>query len=84
MRRGEDHGSDLVLARYESWRRFDIVSTVAAMEGMSALFVNDWPLLAVLRRGGLRLVDQLPAVKSVLMTEAAGMTGTLPRLMRGM
>lgn len=84
MRRGEDHGSAQVLERYETWRRFDIVSTIAAMEGMSALFVNDWPMLSLLRRAGLRVVDKLPAVKASLMTEAGGMTGTLPRLMRGM
>jgi 2-octaprenyl-6-methoxyphenol hydroxylase len=84
LRRGEDHGSVQVLDRYATWRRFDIVTTIAAMEGMSALFVNDWPVLASLRRTGLRLVDKMPSLKSGLMTEAAGMTGTLPRLMRGM
>ncbi len=83
LRRGEDHGSAQVLERYESWRRFDIISTIAAMEAMNALFVNDWPMLSLLRRTGLQLVDRMPAVKSILMTEAAGMTGTLPRLMRG-
>lgn len=84
MGRGEDHGSVQVLERYETWRRFDIISTIAAMEGMSALFVNDWPMLTLLRRAGLRAVDKLPAVKAALMTEAGGMTGALPRLMRGM
>lgn len=84
LRRGEDHGGVPVLERYESWRRFDIASTIAGMEGMSALFVNDWPMLKNLRRAGLQLVDKMPAVKSALMTEAAGMTGTLPRLMRGL
>lgn len=84
LRRGEDHGGAQVLQRYETWRRFDIISTIAAMEGMSALFVNDWPALALLRRAGLQMVDKLPSAKSVLMTEAAGMTGDLPRLMRGM
>ncbi len=84
MLRGEDHGGPAVLERYAQWRRFDIVSTVAAMEGMNALFVNDWPLLGLLRQTGLRLVDKMPGVKKALMDEAAGMVGTLPRLMRGM
>lgn len=84
MLRGEDHGSALVLERYERWRRFDIVSTVAAMEGMNALFVNDWPMLSLVRQAGLRLVDKMPSVKSAIMEEAGGMSGTLPRLMRGM
>ncbi|MBL8791708.1 MAG: UbiH/UbiF/VisC/COQ6 family ubiquinone biosynthesis hydroxylase [Rhizobiales bacterium] len=84
MLRGEDHGGPAVMERYAQWRRFDIVSTIVAMEGMNALFVNDWPLLALLRQTGLRLVDKMPAVKKALMEEAAGMTGTLPKLMRGM
>ena len=84
MLRGEDHGGAQVMERYAQWRRFDIASTIAAMEGMNALFVNDWPLLALLRQTGLRLVDKMPGVKKALMEEAAGMTGTLPKLMRGM
>lgn len=83
MLRGEDHGGPAVLERYARWRRFDIASTIAAMEGMNALFVNDWPVLTVLRQAGLRLVDKMPRAKAALMEEAAGMTGTLPTLMRG-
>lgn len=82
--RGEDIGSVNVLERYAQWRRFDIASTIAAMEGMNALFVNDWPVLSQLRKAGLKLVDKMPRVKIALMEEAAGMSGTLPRLMRGM
>lgn len=84
MLRGEDHGSPMVLERYARWRRFDIVSTIVAMEGMNALFVNDWPGITALRQAALRLADKLPAAKSALMEEAAGMSGTLPRLMRGL
>lgn len=84
MLRGEDHGGPAVLERYSQWRRFDIASTILAMEGMNALFVNDWPLLGLLRQTGLRLVDKMPGVKRALMEEAAGMVGTLPKLMRGM
>lgn len=83
MARGEDHGGTAVLQRYEQWRRFDIVSTIAAMEGMNALFVNDWPLLRSLRQAGLRAVDALPSLKNAVMAEASGLNGAVPRLMRG-
>ena len=82
--RGEDHGSPVVLERYERWRRFDVAATVVAMEGMNWLFANGDPLLAMLRKTGLALVDKLPPVKAALMREAAGSTGDLPRLMRGL
>jgi 2-octaprenyl-6-methoxyphenol hydroxylase len=32
---------------------------------------------------GLRLVDRLPILKDLLMREAAGLTGDLPKLMQG-
>lgn len=84
MARGEDHGAPQVLERYERWRRFDVVSTVLAMEGMNHLFANDDPLLAMLRKAGLAMVDRLPQVKATIMREASGTTGALPRLMRGL
>jgi 2-octaprenyl-6-methoxyphenol hydroxylase len=83
LARGEDIGGSAVLERYERWRRFDVMSTIAAMEGMNALFANDWPLLQLLRRSALKAVDQLPPLKRTFMAEAAGQTGDLPRLMRG-
>jgi len=83
MARGEDPGGTAVLQRYEQWRRFDIVSTIAAMEGMNALFVNDWPVLRSLRQAGLRAVDALPTLKNAIMAEASGLNGAVPRLMRG-
>jgi 2-octaprenyl-6-methoxyphenol hydroxylase len=82
LKRGEDLGGDALLARYETWRRFDIVSTAVAMEGMNALFANDWPFLRLLRQAGLGVVDAAPFIKSAIMAEASGLTGALPRLMR--
>ena len=84
MARGEDHGSALVLERYARWRRFDVASTVVAMEGMNRLFANANPFLAPLRKAGLLLVNKMPQAKAVIMTEAAGTSGTVPRLMRGL
>jgi 2-octaprenyl-6-methoxyphenol hydroxylase len=40
--------------------------------------------LRFLRQVGLRLVDQLNPIKRALQKEAAGLTGDLPRLMRGL
>ncbi len=82
MLRGEDHGGPAMLERYERWRRFDVASTMAAMEGMNSLFGNDVPVLRLLRQAGLRLVDAAPTLKQSLMNEASGLTGALPPLMR--
>ncbi len=82
--RGEDLGGPAVLARYAQWRNFDTVSTTALINGMNLLFANDNVALKVLRDAGLRLFDRVPPIKSALMGEASGLTGDLPRLMRGL
>ncbi len=80
---GLDIGSGSVLDRYTQWRRFDTVATAAAMDGMNRLFANTNPVLTLLRRAGLMAVNRLGGLKSVFVTEAAGISGNLPRLLRG-
>jgi 2-octaprenyl-6-methoxyphenol hydroxylase len=80
---GLDPGSDDVLARYERARRFDTVMMGAVTDGLNRLFSTDLTPLRMIRDFGLGVVDRLPALKRSLMREAAGVTGSLPRLMRG-
>lgn len=82
-RRGEDIASPLVLARYQSWRRFDTASLAMATDGFNRLFSNDNPLLRLGRDLGMAAVSAVPAIRQRFMREAAGMTGDLPRLMQG-
>jgi 2-octaprenyl-6-methoxyphenol hydroxylase len=81
---GGDVGGDAVLERYELWRRFDTVSTAYLLDGLNRLFANDIAPLKFVRDAGLKMVDHSPALKSFFMREAAGQTGNLPRLMRGL
>jgi 2-octaprenyl-6-methoxyphenol hydroxylase len=71
------------LKQYERWRRFDSAISTAAFDGLNRLFSNDNPLLRSLREAGLGIVDRLPMAKSMLVNEAAGLTGKVPRLLRG-
>jgi 2-octaprenyl-6-methoxyphenol hydroxylase len=80
---GQDTGGLAVLERYSAWRRFDTVATAAGMDGLNRLFSNDNSFLRVLRDLGLRVTNQLPGVKQMFAREAAGQTGSLPRLLRG-
>jgi 2-octaprenyl-6-methoxyphenol hydroxylase len=82
--RGEDIGGIAVLERYQSARRFDTLATSLAMDGMNALFVNDNPVLKVMRDAGLRLVDQISQLKAAMMGHAAGTSQDSPRLLRGL
>ena len=82
-RLGLDIGALPQLERYERWRRFDSAFSAAVMDGLNRLFSNDAAPLRVLRDLGLGLVDRAPPLKRFLAREAAGATGTPPRLLRG-
>lgn len=80
---GQDIGGLAVLERYSTWRRFDTVATAASMDGLNRLFSNDSSFLRILRDLGLRTTNQMTGVKQMFAREAAGQTGSLPRLLRG-
>jgi 2-octaprenyl-6-methoxyphenol hydroxylase len=84
MRLGEDHGSAAVLGRYQSWRRFDTALMAAVTDNLNRLFSNDVAPVRAIRDFGLGLVDRLKPVKSALISRAAGIEASGPRLTRGM
>ena len=82
-RRGQDPGEASVLVAYQRWRRFDAAMLAVATDGFNRLFSNDLPVLRGLRGAGLGAVARLPGLRRAFIREAAGLTGDLPRLMRG-
>jgi 2-octaprenyl-6-methoxyphenol hydroxylase len=50
---------------------------------LNRLFANDLLPLRMMRQTGLGVVNRLPALKGFLKKEAAGLTGELPKLLRG-
>ncbi|MGB7240655.1 MAG: FAD-dependent monooxygenase, partial [Sulfitobacter sp.] len=82
-RRGEDIGAATVLARYQQWRRFDNAALAMATDAFNRLFSNDNALLRAGRDLGMGLVNAVPGLRRGFMREAAGLTGELPRLLRG-
>ena len=59
------------------------LTEVAAFDGLNRLFSSDWTLLRTARSAGLGLVERLPALKQFFVAEAAGLTGEVPKLLRG-
>ena len=84
MRLGLDPGTAEALAGYQRERRFDIAASGLGMDAMNRLFSNDVAPLRFLRDLGLRMVDRAPRLKDMLMIEAAGVSGSAPRLLRGL
>lgn len=83
-RRGEDIGAELVLARYQDWRRPDATALALGMDGVNALFFNANPLLRAAREIGMGLVDAIPPLRRGFMRQAAGLSlEPMPRLLTG-
>lgn len=82
-RRGEDIGTDIVLERYQQWRRFDATTLALGMDAVNRLFSNDNPLLRLGRDLGLGVVNAVPGLRRGFMRQAAGLKGDLPLLLQG-
>ena len=82
-RLGIDHGQADVLERYQRWRRFDTVAMGVATNSLNMLFSNKSALLRTVRDIGLGLVDRVPPLKSAFIRQAAGLSGEVPRLLKG-
>lgn len=82
-RLGIDHGQADVLERYQRWRRFDTMAMGVATNSLNMLFSNKSTLLRTVRDIGLGLVDRVPPLKSAFIRQAAGLSGEVPRLLKG-
>ena len=82
-RLGMDLGQADVLERYQRWRRFDTMAMGFATDGLNRLFSNRSDVLRLMRDIGLGVVERLPLVKDFFIREAAGLTGEVPKLLKG-
>lgn len=80
---GLDFAAPAVLERYQRWRRFDTLAMGVATDGLNRLFSNHSDALRALRDVGLGIVDRLPRLKGLFIKDAAGLTGEVPKLLRG-
>ncbi|HEV7982910.1 MAG TPA: ubiquinone biosynthesis hydroxylase [Xanthobacteraceae bacterium] len=82
-RLGLNAGDATVLERYQRWRRFDTMAMGVSTDVLNRLFSNQSDALRLVRDIGLGLVDRLPPLKRMFMREAAGLSGEVPKLLRG-
>jgi 2-octaprenyl-6-methoxyphenol hydroxylase len=82
-RLGIDPGGSDVLERYQRWRRFDTMTMGIATDGLNRLFSNQSDTLRLVRDVGLGLVERMPILKRMFIREAAGLTGDVPKLLKG-
>ncbi|WP_377294395.1 ubiquinone biosynthesis hydroxylase [Rhizobium sp. SG2393] len=83
-RLGLDIGSEEVLERYQTWRRFDTFRMGVTTDVLNRLFSNDITPVRIARDIGLGLVDRLPALKSFFIRQASGAAKpTDPKMLAG-
>ena len=82
-RLGLDIGAAHVLQKYDRWRRFDNTMMLASTDGLNRLFSNDIPPVRIARDLGLAAVNRAGPLKNFFMHQAMGLTGNLPRLLKG-
>jgi 2-octaprenyl-6-methoxyphenol hydroxylase len=82
-RLGSDFGQFDVIERYQRWRRFDTMAMGLATNSLNFLFSNKSTLLRTVRDIGLGVVDRVPPLKDLFIRQAAGLSGEVPRLLKG-
>ncbi|GHE21285.1 2-octaprenyl-3-methyl-6-methoxy-1,4-benzoquinol hydroxylase [Halomonas urumqiensis] len=81
-KRGVSLGESRILERYARRRRSDNTAMLALMDGFRLLFAARHPALTLARNLGMRGVDRLSPLKRLLMQQATGHRGRLPRSCR--
>jgi 2-octaprenyl-6-methoxyphenol hydroxylase len=82
-RLGLDVGDETMLRRYQQWRRFDALALATVTDSLNRLFSNSLLPVQLARDIGLAAVDRIAPLKRLLMRDAMGIAGDLPRLVRG-
>jgi 2-polyprenylphenol 6-hydroxylase len=67
-----------VLRRYERWRKTENTLALGLVDGINRLFSNERQTTGLLRRTGMRVLEQLPFAKRTLMLRALGLSGDRP------
>ena len=83
FRAGQDLGSATTLRQYEQWRTSDTATLLSVTDVLNRLFSNNITPIRIARDLGLAAVNEMPAVKNLLMSHARGTVGDLPKLLKG-
>ena len=81
-RRGEDIGGAGVLDRYARWRRLDRAAFALATDFFVRAYGSDFAPLRLARNAVTGAMNRLNPVKRLMMTEAGGFAGDMPKLLR--
>jgi 2-polyprenyl-6-methoxyphenol hydroxylase-like FAD-dependent oxidoreductase len=70
---GLDIGSSLMLEKFQKNRKWHINKMVFATDGLNKLFLMRNPIVKMMRRAGLSMVEKSPKMKDFFMQSAGGL-----------
>ncbi|MAN46976.1 MAG: 2-octaprenyl-3-methyl-6-methoxy-1,4-benzoquinol hydroxylase [Hyphomonas sp.] len=79
---GLDPGSDVMLEKYEKWRRFDAAASAMFMDGVDRAFSNDSALLKPFRGLALTAANKIGPLRRAMARQASADQTHQPSLMR--
>jgi len=82
--KNQDFGLESVLQQYAELRKKDQKTVARITDNLAKIFSNDFFPLAKARAKGLVIADLAPPIKHLMAKNAMGLSGTLPRLSRGL
>ncbi len=82
-KKGQDISDITVLKRYEKLRRHENLKMMTVMDVFYQVFSNEVLPLKLLRNLGLGLAERILPAKNLVMRNAMGLEGKLPKLARG-
>jgi 2-octaprenyl-6-methoxyphenol hydroxylase len=82
-RLGLDLGDAQVLERYERWRGLDTFMVALATDSLTRIYGVPGKTARAVRRFGMGAIQRIKPAKLLLMSEARGESGDLPKLLQG-
>lgn len=82
LSRGDNFSAPHILDRYQRRRRVHNTSVMTAMTGFQNLFGSNDLGIRWARNTGLKLTNQIPLIKEMIIQQAAGISGDIPGFMR--
>jgi len=72
--------STVQLKQYQRWRKAEAAEMIAAMEAIKQVFTPQPAPIKLLRGLGMSIIDQIKPIKNILIKQALGFKGHLPKL----
>ena len=82
VKRSDNIAGSHILNRYQRRREGHNLTMMLAMRGFQKMFSSNNIAVRWLRNTGLKTVNQIPMLKEAIISQAMGITGDLPKLVR--